>query len=419
MKLLGFIALALVSCSKAEPPAAVVTPAQPPVTVSSPAVTQQPESVVEDSFEIKRTSWREVEIVDRLEFDDKLVKAGKSLYEAECLQCHGKAGMGDGPASVVMEVKPRNYTTGKFKLKTTPQGKMPTDEDLFRTISAGIAPSGMRPFDDMSPQERWSLVAYVKDLAAKEFPADDEDFISELNELGAIQEKFKKGDEDYIKVNWFKWRKPTDTLAVPTPPEKTSALITKGKDIFFSQQAACFNCHGDTGIGDGPSAKDLKDDWGNPIKPADMTRGKIFFKRGAAVEDIYTTLTVGIEGTPMPSFASSLAEDERWAVAHYVTSLYRKIHPGEAVFYKAGCLACHTIGGGKFIGPDLAGVTERRTKEWIKKWLTDPPGMLSSDATARQLLEEFQIPMPNMGLKEREIDAVIEYFQMRAKESKK
>ena len=45
---------------------------------------------------------------------------------------------------------------------------------------------------------------------------------------------------------------------------------------------------------------------------------------------------------------------------------------GEALFTSKGCNACHTIGGGDLVGPDLAGVTELRTQEWLTNWLIAP-----------------------------------------------
>ena len=66
--------------------------------------------------------------------------------------------------------------------------------------------------------------------------------------------------------------------------------------------------------------------------------------------------------------------------------------PGEAVFQQK-CAACHTIGGGKLVGPDLKGVTERRDASWLRQFIADPTKMLASgDPTASQLLKEYNIP---------------------------
>lgn len=84
---------------------------------------------------------------------------------------------------------------------------------------------------------------------------------------------------------------------------------------------------------------------------------------------------------------------------------------GEALFTAKGCNACHTIGGGKLVGPDLQGVTELRTNEWLTKWLTAPDQMLQTDPDAKALLAEYNnVPMPNLGLTPEEVAALIAYL---------
>ena len=96
----------------------------------------------------------------------------------------------------------------------------------------------------------------------------------------------------------------------------TPELLARGKALYA--QAKCFQCHGEGGKGDGPSADELQDDLKFPIRPADFTRGQ--FKGGGDVRDIYRTMTTGLDGTPMPSFADSMKDDERWAISYYVLS---------------------------------------------------------------------------------------------------
>lgn len=84
---------------------------------------------------------------------------------------------------------------------------------------------------------------------------------------------------------------------------------------------------------------------------------------------------------------------------------------GKALF-DSKCVACHTIGKGKLIGPDLKGITQRRKADWIKKMIKDPENMLKTDDTAKKLLQEYnQVPMINMGLKDDEVKAVMEYLK--------
>ncbi|MGH7851356.1 MAG: c-type cytochrome [Thermodesulfobacteriota bacterium] len=84
---------------------------------------------------------------------------------------------------------------------------------------------------------------------------------------------------------------------------------------------------------------------------------------------------------------------------------------GKKLFKDRACAACHTIGKGKLTGPDLAGVSERRNEEWLKKWLKSPETMLMSDPIAKEMLGIYMVPMPNQGLSDGEIDALIDYFE--------
>jgi cytochrome c2 len=84
---------------------------------------------------------------------------------------------------------------------------------------------------------------------------------------------------------------------------------------------------------------------------------------------------------------------------------------GKALFQTKGCVACHTIGKGKLVGPDLKGVTDRRDKEWLTNWLKDPDTMIRTDPTAKELLKEFLVPMPNQGLTDEDIKALMAYLK--------
>lgn len=85
---------------------------------------------------------------------------------------------------------------------------------------------------------------------------------------------------------------------------------------------------------------------------------------------------------------------------------------GEALFQEK-CTACHTIGAGKLVGPDLDGVTTRRDKQWLTDWLLAPDQMLAAkDPTATQLLAEYNnVPMPNYALTESQVAALIAYME--------
>jgi len=89
---------------------------------------------------------------------------------------------------------------------------------------------------------------------------------------------------------------------------------------------------------------------------------------------------------------------------------------GRGLFNARGCMGCHTVGKGKLAGPDLAGVTERRETDWLKKWLKNPDELLATDPAAQEMLKEYKgVKMPNMKLKDDEIEALLHYMASASK----
>ncbi|HSF07539.1 MAG TPA: cbb3-type cytochrome c oxidase subunit II [Methylomirabilota bacterium] len=206
---------------------------------------------------------------------------GKEVYERRCVGCHGPKGDGNGPAATFLAPRPRDFTLGAFKFRSTPSGSLPTDGDLYRTLTRGVRWTAMPTWHELPEKDRITVIAYIKTFSSR-----------------------------------WKEERPEPPIVIGDPPKPTPELLERGKQLYA--QAKCFQCHGDGGKGDGPSADELVDDLKFPIRPADFTRGQ--FKGGADVRDIYRTMTTGLDGTPMPSFADSMKDDERWAISYYVLS---------------------------------------------------------------------------------------------------
>ena len=85
---------------------------------------------------------------------------------------------------------------------------------------------------------------------------------------------------------------------------------------------------------------------------------------------------------------------------------------GEQVF-QTTCFACHTIGGGRLVGPDLLSVHERRSQEWLESFVKSSQSMVSDgDVDAVALFEEFsRIPMPDAPVSEQQIRQVLSYIK--------
>ena len=88
------------------------------------------------------------------------------------------------------------------------------------------------------------------------------------------------------------------------------------------------------------------------------------------------------------------------------------IKKGEELFASKGCVACHKLGGGKLVGPDLKGVTARRDETWLKKMILRPDVMVKEDPVAKKLLGELFVPMPNQGVNpQTELPFILAYLK--------
>ena len=96
---------------------------------------------------------------------------GQKIYIQRCSFCHGLLGDGNGPAADYLDPRPRDFTLGIYKFRTTESGELPTDSDLFRTVSRGLSGTAMHAFDNklikngLTEHERWSVIAYIKTFA--------------------------------------------------------------------------------------------------------------------------------------------------------------------------------------------------------------------------------------------------------------
>jgi len=235
-------------------------------------------------------------------FGEENCGKGRELYMAKCSQCHGDAGDGKGVGADLFRPLPRDFTSGAYKIRSTESGELPTDADLRSVIRKGMPYTGMPGWPKFTDAEIAALACFVKTF--------NPDF----------------SDSAYMA-------KP---IAIPKPPAFSPESAEKGKEVYRINK--CMDCHGSLGRGDGESGPTLKDDWDQAIRPADLTR-RWTFRGGAKREDIYRTIVTGLNGTPMPSFANSLSEEERWHLVDYVHSLSPGDKPPYATMVSADSVA--------------------------------------------------------------------------------
>src|SRR5262245_11427355 len=218
----------------------------------------------------------------------QLLGLGKQTFEKECKACHGTAGNGEGDAAYLLYPRPRDFTTGQFRIIST-WDNVPTDEDLFQTISRGMPGSAMPSWAHLPEETRWGLVHYVKTFAKRPIV------------VNAAKEPDKFGSGGSGRVN------------VPPELPYDGAAQAKAGELFAK---GCAPCHGATGRGDG--AQKQVDSKGYPTRPRDLTLG--VFKGSPDPGSVYRRIVAGLPGSPMPQ-NGYLQGADAWALTHFVRSL--------------------------------------------------------------------------------------------------
>ncbi len=262
---------------------------------------------------------------------------GLELYEAHCEVCHGSEGDGEGAAAHLLFPKPRDFTRAYFKIRSTASGSLPTDEDLIATVTQGMPGSAMPSFEWLPEDDRRALVA-----AVKSFSAD------------------------------FETLEPEPLPPPAAPPAPDAGTLALGAEKY--RELGCDKCHGAQGLGDGPSAAELRDDRSDPIRPNDFTRG--IYKGGGEERDIYVRFASGMDGTPMPSYTGTATPTEIWALVRYVKSL---------------------AGPKVAVQPSTGRLVARRVSEPIPEDANDPRW---------RELESFRVPLMLLWQRQRVVEAV-------------
>ena len=252
----------------------------------------------------------------------------KDIYQFRCAVCHGEDGAGDGPAADALTPRPRDFTQGLLKFKTSAGSLPPRDEDLFTIIKYGLTGTSMPGWSSLlTDAQIKGLIPVLKqfDLSYTWAPVD------------AADDAFDE-EGHYLKSDF---RVITDQEPTEDQIPYSTESVSRGKEVF---EENCKKCHGVEGRGDLTSGKFLDDDWGYRIWPRDLTEpwtwrvtevsGNNDKSRDETIRNIYTRLSVGIPGTPMPAHRSVSEEEEdsitledRWHVANYAWSLRANTSP--------------------------------------------------------------------------------------------
>ena len=313
------------------------------------------------------------------------------LYRELCSNCHGLTGDGRGPTAMFLDPYPRDFRPGWFKYKSTKRGSRPTRDDLYRVLKHGIAGTSMPSFaaieshehDKKKNDDLDAVVDYIIYLSIRGEVermllyevANDEGLLegarvrmsdqangveaaaSKVAQPVVIESTFENKAKEIFMDVLVKWAGSHEQEVVANLPEwwneptAHEAAIRSGRDIYLGSVAACANCHGKSGGGNG-LVRDY-DDWAKDatvragIEPADRTALKPYlavgglkpvpisprdlrlgvYRGGGEPADIYRRIVQGIEGTPMPAVAlkpdnpQGLSEDEVWQLVAFVLDM--------------------------------------------------------------------------------------------------
>jgi mono/diheme cytochrome c family protein len=266
-------------------------------------------------YDLKFTTWPPARAVPA---DASL---GQKAYVENCAVCHGTDGLGNGISAPSIFPRPRDFTQGLFKYKTTAPGQPPSDADLINIVSDGLPASPMPYFKDvLSDEEIKAVVEYIKGFS----PVFD----------GASPE----------------------AMAIPARIPSGADSIARGQELFATN---CASCHG----ADGRARAELKDANSHTVHTRDLT-APWTFRGGSEPEKIWLRITNGLAPSPMPPFAETLTPEQRWDIVNYMATLARippwepggklegpgtnsdLVKRGEYIVHYEMCGLCHTQVGG-------------------------------------------------------------------------
>jgi len=221
------------------------------------------------------------------------IKRGRHVFLEKCAYCHGEKGKGDGPAADYSMPQPRNLTKGHIKIRSTPFGKIPTDEDLLNVINNGLHGTTMPGWKHLPENDRKSLLVFIKSLSNK-------------------FENFEKKGKSHKVVK------------VGKEPALSPESMERGKNLFMVN---CSGCHGVEGRGDGVATQRIVDYSSSAIWPRNLSQPWTF-RRGSTRKDIFKTLRTGLSTTAMPKFSSRIFSDEQiWDIVNFVSTLAPPAQP--------------------------------------------------------------------------------------------
>lgn len=267
----------------------------------------------------EREVFTEPVVLGGVAVDPAALNVGQRLYTRYCVSCHGADGRADLPTNAALRPAPRDLTSGLYKYKSTLDDALPTDEDLRRTISRGLAGTFMTGFPMLSDAEVDALAQYVKTFSPR--------WQDEVAGAPIVP-----GEDP--------WR------------HDVAAAIARGERLYHGV-GQCYACHpayvsrsrllehaqeSARERGEAvPESVPLRSRFGEAehvptrygrVLPPDFLDA--IPRAGSSLDGLYRTVAAGVGGTPMRGWYERLESRDLWALAYYVRELSRMRDTPEA-----------------------------------------------------------------------------------------
>jgi len=251
------------------------------------------------------------------------LKHGADLYSQYCRPCHGARGDGRGPSAGALSPAPRDLRLGLFKFASVPAGQLPTDEDLARTITRGLAGTAMRGWD-VPPGELGALIGYLKTFSprwATETPGAP---------LRPTIDPWLTREREAVARGQLVYHGLAQCAVACHPAYLPRAGIVAATKALTKMDIQQFRA-------DLYDAVPKPSDYGVDAVPPDFTFDPL--RTGNALASIYQVIAAGVGGTAMPTWKGVLAESDLWALSYFVRSLALLRDTAGATSLRASLLA--------------------------------------------------------------------------------
>ncbi|MBI3820891.1 MAG: c-type cytochrome [Planctomycetes bacterium] len=282
------------------------------------------------------TGAEEVKQVKFLDADSKeftvsadVLNRGKLAFRTLCSSCHGKNGDGLGPSAAGLVPPPRNFAAPgqslQFKFKSVPSGDLPTDDDLVRTVRAGLHGTAMLKWDVSETRLR-EIIQYIKTLNSR-WGTEGPGKPIEMSPDPVAAKKLTR--EDAIKIGrWQFHSKARGNCAgchpsYITQSEYTQLLKDNGKDSDTLRESASWPIPTESSYGVMITPPDFTFHELRSITKVDPSASADEQTKQHAdrLTDLYRAIGTGIGGAAMPKWKDSLKEEELWGLVYFVDSL--------------------------------------------------------------------------------------------------